>query len=205
MFYFSFETLPRGETWLFFDGCSLNGSLLEVFCINVHAKLNKFLQMSFTSQIHSSGWHSWIQMWRQSEQLRCLISIPYAKTVQIKAMNTLALKKENNQIMSFKIPQLKRLTGLQVWDLQSKRSNRRKGVCTTFLTFIVRRRGWGNSCAIKDVWPHKLTLNLSLYSLFLISFPSTAWLFPFTSTVSFGIGDGPQTFLRCLRFAHCRI
>lgn len=29
-------------------------------------------------------------------------------------MNTLVLKKENNQIMSFKIPQLKRLTGLQV-------------------------------------------------------------------------------------------
>lgn len=66
-------------------------------------------------------------------------------------------------------------------------------LCTTFLTFGEKRRRWGNSCAIKDVWPHKLTLNLSPYSLCLISLPSMAWLFPFISTVSFGVGEGPQT------------
>lgn len=31
------------------------------------------------------------------------------------------------------------------------------------------KRGLGNSCAIKNVWPHKLTLNASPYSFFLIS------------------------------------
>lgn len=67
------------------------------------------------------------------------------------------------------------------------------GHCMTFLTFRVKRWGWSNSCAIKDVWPHKLPLNLSPYSLFLISLPSVAWLLPFTSTVSFGLGEGPQT------------
>ncbi len=66
-------------------------------------------------------------------------------------------------------------------------------LCTTFLTFGAKRRGRGNSCAIKDVWPHKLTLNLSPYSLLLISLPSMAWFFPFTSTVSFGLGEGTQT------------
>lgn len=66
-------------------------------------------------------------------------------------------------------------------------------LCMTFLTFRVKGGGWGNSCAIKDVWPHNLTLNLSPYSPFLISLPSMAWLFPFTSTVSFGVGEGPQT------------
>lgn len=64
----------------------------------------------------------------------------------------------------------------------------------TFLTFRAKRWERGNSCAIKNVWPHKLTLNLSPYSCFLISRPSMARLFPLTSTVSFGLGEGPQTF-----------
>lgn len=127
------------------------------------------------------------------------ILIPYAQPFKIKAVTTLALKEENNQIMSLKSPTEKIDLPLGNSEIYSQYSIPIKEkwpevrLCTTFLTFGEKRRGWGNSCAIKDVWPHKLTFNLSPYSLFLISLPSMAWLFPFTSTVSFGLGEGPQT------------
>lgn len=107
-------------------------------------------------------------------------------------------RKENNQIMSLKSLYWKdwpdsRSEIYSQYTISIKEKWPEVGLCTTFLTLGVKRRGLGNSCAIKNVWPHKLTLNLSPYSFFLISLPSTAWLFPFISTVSFGVGEGPQT------------
>lgn len=164
---------------------------------------------------HSTGWRSFaLKMWGKSEQLHSLISIPYAKPFKIKAVNTLVLKKETNQIMSLKSPYWKdwpvsRSKIYSQYTISIKREMARSGaLCMTFLTLGAKGRGLGNSCAIKNVWPHKLTLNLTPYSCFLISLPSMAWLFPFISTVSFGIGEGDRSPRRCrqgLRFPRCRI